>query len=116
MEFTTGGVGNVPEFVCADRETNDLLVDFFMKNLVESTFEQLEVEYADNDLINEAIFLSRRGIYCFDAAGDSYNLICAPEKPLKMDKLPENIMKKIKSRYIDVDVISDKKILVEHAY
>ena len=116
MEFTSGGMGNVPEFVCADRETNDLLVDFFMKNLFDSTFEHLEVEYADNDLMNEAISLSRKGIFCFDAVGDSYNLICAPEKPLNVDNLPDDIRKKLESRYIDADVLSNKDILVDHAY
>ena len=30
LEFTSGGMGNVPEFVCADRESNDLLVNFFI--------------------------------------------------------------------------------------
>lgn len=115
-EFTSAGMGNVPEFVCADREINDVLVDYFMNALVETTLEQLVVEYEDNDLINDAINLSRKGLYCFDASGDIYEKICSPKVPLHIDKLPTNIRDIMSKRLIDIDVTANDTIEVEHAY
>ena len=116
LEFTSGGMGNVPEFVCADRESNDLLVNFFMNVLEETTSEQLEVPYDDNDLINDAIHLSRKGLYCLDASGDTYDKICSPKAPLHIDSLPVNIREIMSTRLVNVDVDSTDTIDVEHAY
>ncbi|MBE6762715.1 MAG: hypothetical protein E7551_10605 [Ruminococcaceae bacterium] len=116
LEFTSSGIGNVPEFVCADRKVNELLEDFFMNVLPESTSEQLIIPYEDNDLVNDAIMLSQKGIYCFDANGDSYYKICSPKASLRIDNLPEDIRNILSKRYIDTDVFSTDIVNVEHAY
>ena len=116
LEFTSGGIGNVPEFVCADRGQNDLLVDFFINVLSKSTSEILNIPYEDNDLVNDAIALSQKGIYCFDANGDSYDKISSPKLSLKIDDLPEEIKELLSNRYIDTDVFNIDTIDVEHAY
>ena len=116
LEFTSGGIGKVPEFVCADRKVNELLEDFFMNVLPESTSEQLIITYEDNDLVNDAIMLSQKGIYCFDANGDSYYKICSPKASLRIDNLPEDIRNILSKRYIDIDVFSTDIVNVEHAY
>lgn len=116
LEFTSGGIGNVPEFICADRETNELLVDFFMNTLEATTSENLIVDYEDNDLMNDAIILSRKGIYCFDARRDSYDKICFPTIPLSLEKLPKEIQKIMENRCIDADAVTSRTIHVSHAY
>ena len=116
VEFTSGGIGNVPEFVCADREANDLLVNYFMNELAQSTSEQLVVPYEDNDLINDAIILSRKGVFCFDASGDSYDKLSIPEAPLNVEKIPSDIKKILLKRILDVDVVLVDTVEVAHAY
>ena len=116
VEFTSGGIGNVPEFVCADREANDLLVNYFMNELAQSTSEQLVVPYEDNDLINDAIMLSRKGVFCFDASGDSYDKLSIPETPLNVEKIPSDIKKILLKRILDVDVVLVDTVEVAHAY
>ena len=116
VEFTSGGIGNVPEFVCADREANDLLVNYFMNELAQSTSEQLVVPYEDNDLINDAIMLSRKGVFCFDASGDSYDKLSIPEAPLNVEKIPSDIKKILLKRILDVDVVLVDTVEVAHAY
>ena len=116
VEFTSGGIGNVPEFVCEDRDSNDLLVDYFMNISNETTSEQLIVPYEDNDLLNDAIALSKKGIFCFDASGDSYEKISLPVLPLHMENLPDNIKRIMVKRLIDTDVTTANVVCVEHAY
>ncbi|MBO5908067.1 MAG: hypothetical protein J6Q85_07975 [Clostridia bacterium] len=116
VEFTSGGIGNVPEFVCADREENDFLEDYFKNRLAETTAEKLIVSYEDNDLINDAVVLSRKGIFCFDASGDSYDKLSMPEAPLNVENLPSDIRKILLNRILDVDVAVADTVEVDHAY
>lgn len=116
VEFTSGGIGNVPEFVCADREANDFLVNYFMNDLAQSTSEQLMVPYEDNDLINDAVMLSRKGVFCFDAMGDSYDKLSMPEAPVNVEKLPSDIRKILLNRILDIDVVAADIVEVAHAY
>ena len=64
---TSAGCANVPEFVCESREINEQICDFFMNKLETSTTEVLETSYENNVLINDAVKLSQKGIFCFDA-------------------------------------------------
>lgn len=114
--LTSGGMGNVPEFVCAERETNDFLVEYFTNIQPEMTTEKLAVEHEENALIKDAICLSRKGVFCFDANGDSYEKISSPEEPLVVDMLPDNIKSVMRSRIINCDVLASNIIDVPHAY
>lgn len=116
VALTSGGMGNVPEFVCADRDANDFLVEYFTKIQPEMTVEKLAVEYEENALIKDAIRLSRKGVFCFDANGDSYEKISSPEAPLVFDMLPDNIKSVMRSRIINCDVLTSDTIDVPHAY
>lgn len=120
FECTSAGCGNVPEFVCRSKKNTEELLDFFMNELEEFTEEKLLVEYIDtNQLLKECIRLSRKGIYCFDIHKENeqqYVKIAEPIKPLDYGKLPQKIKEIFVDNRVDVDVMVEKFINVEHAY
>lgn len=120
FECTSAGCGNVPEFVCRSKENTELLRDFFIDELGEFTEAKLHVKYVDtNQLLNECVQLSRKGIYCFDIYEDDerqYVKIVEPVEPLNYDKLPQKIKKIIGENRVDLDVMEEKIISVKHAY
>lgn len=120
FECTSAGCGNVPEFVCQSRENTEFILDFFMEELKSFTQEKLLVEYAEtNQLLNDCILLSRKGIYCFDVHKENeqqYVKITEPVNPLVYDTLPSKIKEKFCDNRVDTDVIKEKVICVKHAY
>lgn len=119
---TSGGCGNVPEFVCRSRENVDYLLGYFFTVLKDFTQEKILTEYTEmNSLIKDYITLSRKGIYCFDVCMDErkydqYVKLCEPVKPLTYDELPREIKNILSGSRVDIDVAKEKMISVEHAY
>lgn len=120
FECTSAGCANVPEFVCQSKENTGALIAFFMDELDEFTQAKLLVEYADtNQLLNDCIQLSRKGIYCFDIYKENerqYAKIVEPVEPLNYDTLPQKIKDIFVDNRVDIDVMKEKIISVEHAY
>lgn len=120
FECTSAGCGNVPEFVCISKENTERLLNFFMNELAEFTEEKVLIEYDDtNSLLDDCIHLSRKGIYCYDIYEDDeqqYIKISEPLKPLEFDSLPSDIKDILKNSSVNVSVMTDKFISVEHAY
>ena len=120
FECTSAGCGNVPEFVCISKENTERLLNFFMNELVEFTEEKVLIEYDDtNSLLEDCIHLSRKGIYCYDIYEDDeqqYIKISEPLKPLVFDSLPSDIKDILKNSILNLSVMSDNFISVEHAY
>lgn len=120
FECTSAGRGNVPEFVCRSKENVEKLLEYFTTKLNEYTQANLLVEYVDtNYLLKDCIQLSRKGIYCFDIHKQNekqYINICEPVIPLSYDILPREVKEILKHNRVNVDVMSQKVITVEHAY
>ena len=119
---TTAGTANVPEFVRMSKEQTELLADFFMEKLETTTEEILETPYIDNALINDAIILSKKGLFVFDAVPDDlahegdYIRISSPQTPIQFTKLPDEIQNLLRGHIVSVDVAKEKYIRIEHAY
>jgi hypothetical protein len=120
FECTSAGCGNVPEFVCQSKENAETLLEFFMDELDEFTEAKLLVEYVDdNQLLNECVQLSRKGIYCFDIYEENerqYAKIVEPVEPLNYDVLPQKIKEIFVDNRVNIDVMKEKIISVKHAY
>lgn len=120
FECISVGCGNVPEFVCKSKENTEKLLEFFMNKLIEFTEEKLLVEYVNtNQLLKDCIQLSRKGIYCFDIYGENeqqYVKIAEPIRPLDYDELPQRIKDIFSDNRVEVDVMIEKIINVDHAY
>ena len=124
LEFTTGGAGNVPEFVCRSKEDTEKLCDFFTEDLPK-TCEASLVCAPDpaNPLLEDCMELSRKGITCFDvksdendALEDSYQKISIPSLPLLFDNLPQDIRSIMEDFRLDIDVTNTDSVEVPHAY
>lgn len=91
-----------------------------MNELAEFTEEKVAVEYDDtNSLLKDCIHLSRKGLYCYDVYEDDeqqYIKISEPLKPLEFDSLPSYIKDILENNRVNVDVMTDKIISLEHAY
>lgn len=120
FECTSAGCGNVPEFVCKSKENTGILLEFFMDELNGFTEAKLLVEYVDtNQLLNECVRLSRKGIYCFDIYEENeqqYAKIVEPVEPLNYNSLPQKIKDIFGDNRVDIDVMKERIISVKHAY
>ena len=123
FECTSGGVGNVPEFVCKSKEEMLILEDFFMNILKESTVENLLCDYEyTNQLVQDCIHLARKGVFCYDIADNeehkfTYEKITEPVNPLSYYDLPDAIQEIMRDhKILSIDVERDDYIEVEHAY
>lgn len=119
---TSAGCANVPEFVCKSREINEQICDYFMNKLERTTTEVLEANYINNTLINDAIKLSQKGIFCFDAVIDDaahsneYVRISSPSAPLHFEELPDAIKSVLMDHRVSVDITAAKYLQVNHEY
>lgn len=121
FECTSGGIGCVPSFVCRSREDTEKLEHYFLNELRETTQGHLLLKDSSNQLAQESLSLSQKGIYCFDVAiddnrPDEYKKIALPDQPLNVLDLPERIKNLLCDHTIDVDVASELFIRVPHAY
>lgn len=119
---TSAGCANVPEFICESREINEQICDYFMNKLERITTEVLETSYENNVLINDAVKLSQKGIFCFDAVindvthANEYIRISSPSVPLSFEDLPDFIKNIFKDHVVNVDIAKTKYLQVKHAY
>ena len=120
FECTSAGCGNVPEYICKSREETDKLLDYFMNQASVITKTKLLIPAKDNDLVNDAISLSSKGLFCFDITDynntDKYNCISLPERALNISDLPEDIRQIMSDHIYNGDVSKERSITVNHAY
>ena len=120
FECTSGGLGCVPSFVCNSKEETELLEEFFLDVPDDFDYELYNSDES-NELYQDCIILSSKGIFCYDVAVaeeriDEYKRISEPIKPLTINDLPEDIKAIMMSHKVDIDVTKDLYISVEHAY
>ena len=121
LAFTSGGYGNIPEFVCRSKEETHLLENFFIKKLKKSTQAILLIDSEENSLIEDGLILAEKGIFVYDVSfdighGEEYIQIATPKKPLLIEQLPAEILTILDNHKISANATTDKSIRVEHAY
>lgn len=123
--FCSGGVGNVPEFVCENAEKTDSLIEWF-DQLEENTRGIVHHEMTSHAVQVVKTF-SERGLYYFDSddqmrfgecnLNEYYTKISSPVIPLKYGCLPEKVKVWLSSHFLDVDDFSlTESVSVPHAY
>ena len=123
--FCSGGVGNLPEFVCESTERVDELLDFF-EVLKKSTSSFLMFPQSKGAEQCARDF-SDKGLYYFDASDGTRPGICTfheyytkqsyPQSPLKYEQLPERIREILKHNFMEIEDFSlVTTIFVKHAY
>lgn len=109
--FCSGGVGNVPEFVCESKENTEYIEDCFDNIEIFTDYifcfdlDEISKEFAAN--------FSSRGLYYFDSdsyeCGDIaslqkyYTKISYPTKPLKYKTLPQNLQEAMNMNFMDIE-------------
>ena len=120
IAFASGGIGNIPEFVCRSKEETEELYSYFYDTLAKTTTGHALVA-GWNSLISEFVELSSKGLYCFDvetqnAEGEFYRKITYPDTPILFDDLPDNVKAIMQDHVIDADITGSNQIRVPHAY
>ena len=120
IAFASGGIGNIPEFVCRSKEETNELYDYFYDTLAITTTGHALVAGC-NSLISEFVELSSKGLYCFDVEtqsdeGEVYKKITYPDTPILYDDLPDNVKAIIQDHVLDADLAESNQIHVPHAY
>lgn len=125
--FCSGGVRNLPEFVCESEERADELMESFEKigKITSSIlmFPQTKIGRAEQ----VAREFSDKGLYYFDADDGTRLGICTfheyytkhsyPQKPLKYELLPNHIREILKHNIMEIEDFSlVDTIYVKHAY
>lgn len=125
--FCSAGVGNLPEFVCADVERADALIEYF--ETVQKTSDTVLLNDTNmNERFKEvACDFSDRGLYYFDSDDNTefgicrlheyYTKISMPQNPIKFCLLPPHIQKIIENNLMEIDDFSlADTVSVKHAY
>ena len=116
--FTSGGMGNVPEFICKSREYLNIVSNYF--DLSDNTFAEAEVvegafdDYPNDEFKKDCIDVSEKGLFCYDVSDEDehkneYKLLCRPNNMLKLGDLPEEIQEIIKQYKLDGVSFVDKE-------
>ena len=120
LAFTSGGSGNVPEFVCRSKEETEFLESFFDSYDAANTTGILLIENDGSPLSEDALRYACHGITCFDVDinnnNSSYTKISFPEKPLCISELPKDVRKVLSDHTINVDASATNTIDVPHAF
>lgn len=121
ISLTSGGKGDVPEFVCRSKEETELLENFFMDLPTGFSNAELLIDRDGSLLATETEALAKKGIYCFDVCSEfaddyRYYKTAYPDKALHILDLPDNIQTIMSDHIIDIDVSETDKITVTHAY
>lgn len=123
--FCSGGVGNVPEFVCQNAEETDLLIKWF--DQLEKSTRGLVHHKMAGYAVQVAKVFSEKGLYYFDSDDGTkfgecncnayYTKVASPEIPLKYDCLPAEVKVWLSSHFLDVDDFArTESVCVPHAY
>ena len=115
---TSGGMGNVPEFVCKSKEETERLRIFFTDLLPTKTEGRLLIHEENTLLCQDGMKLAKKGLYCFDVSddGDAYVKISEPRVPLKIFELPQKIQKLMNKHFVNINAGERNIFSVEHAY
>lgn len=118
--FASGGIGNIPEYVCRSKEETEALYDYFYDTLGKTTTGHALVA-GDNSLVSEFVDLSSKGLFCFDvetsdAEGEFYKKITYPDAPISIEDLPDNVKAILKDHLLEMDISENDRIQVPHAY
>ena len=121
IAFTSGGIGDVPEFVCRSKSETEKLEDYFMSLPNDYSPANLLIDNDGSQMALDAEELAQKGFYYFDACSDieyeyGYSKVSYPDRALHFTDLPSNIQKIISDHIIDVDVSVAERIIVKHAY
>lgn len=125
--FCSGGVGNLPEFICESEERADELMEYFEK-IPKSTNSILRFPKTKIGRTEQAAKdFSDKGLYYFDSDDgiesgvatlhQYYTKHSHPEKPLKYDLLPKHIREILKYNFMEIEDFSlVDTIHTKHAY
>ena len=119
IALSTGGEGNVPEYVCRSKEETEDLEDFFLNKAKEICSSTLLIDNDNNALCMDAIALANKGIFCFDVSSEpkykyGYYKISIPDISLHLTDVPSGIRSILQDHIIDVDVSCEDHIMVKH--
>jgi len=123
--FCSGGVGNLPEFVCENDERACELMDYFesLEKMTSSVLMFPQSRGAEQC----ARGFSDKGLYYFDANDGTRPGICTfheyytkqsySQSPLKYEQLPDHIKEILKHNLMEIEDFSlVNTICVKHAY
>ena len=125
--FCSGGVGNLPEFICESEERTDELVERFNK-IPKNTSSILIFPKTRMGMAEQvARDFSDKGLYYFDSDDGTklevttlhkyYTKHSYPEKPLKYDLLPKHMRETLKYNFMEIEDFSlADTIYIKHAY
>ena len=128
--FCSAGEANVPEFVCADKEKYEQLVDLFDRlTNTSDTMICFKPSKKNSKPVEVAEDFSGKGIYYFNSDDCSmsekniatlqryYTITSKPVSPIKLINLPIEMQELLKENFLPIDDF-DKMIIidVEHAY
>ena len=121
LAFTSGGCGNIPEFVCRSKEETQVLEEYFMKQLKKTTQGTLAIDSDGSPLAKDGLSLAEKGVYVYDVSIDDghdgeYVQIAIPQTPILVEQLPPEILAIVNCHKISADVTTDKYIHVDNAY
>lgn len=112
--FCSGGVGNLPEFVCENRERADELIDYF--DILEKMTSSVLMFSQSRDAQQCARDFSDKGLYYFDADDGTRPEICTfheyytkqsyPKASLKYEQLPQKIQEILKYNFMEIEDFS----------
>lgn len=92
--FTSGGHGNIPEFVCRSREDNEAICDYFMEDSPVFTTGKLMHVPKGSFQEEDCLLLVSKGIFSYDIMNsndDVYDKIAIPNHALCIDRIDEKI-------------------------
>lgn len=128
--FCSAGVGNVPEFVCADEDKSDTLMKVFDLLPVSSDVEICFKECKFNSRpIEVAKGFSSKGLFYYDSDDNSkkeqnvsslqeyYTISSRPIKPILFDELPADIKKLMSNNILQIEDFGKQNVIeIDNAY
>lgn len=128
--FCSAGEANVPEFVCADKERWECLIDMFDRLSDVSDTQICFKPCKKNPLpVEVAERFSGKGLYYFDSDDHSqseknvavlqryYTLCSKPVSPIRFQDLPAEIQEILKNQILPIDHFGRVSVIeVEDAY
>ncbi len=112
--FCSGGQGNLPEFVCKNRESADELIKYF--DNIEKITHSILIFPKTGHAEQVAREFSDKGLYYYDTDDGTKSDLCSfheyytkhsyPQKPLKYELLPTHIREILKHAFMEIEDFS----------
>ncbi|WP_449386944.1 hypothetical protein [Chryseobacterium lineare] len=106
--FMASAGGKLPESVARSKENNEILYGFFrslpeisevvINPKLDSILIKIFGSGVNKRYLEDYVFMTKKGLYSFDKtypnnfSDPHYHLVASPEIPLKLKKLPQNIV------------------------